>query len=534
MVSDPSPHASDSRERKEAAQTRLLLFSVLVVATCGLVYELISATMASYLLGDSVTQFSLVIGVYLSAMGLGSWLSKFINDRLHERFIGVQLTIALLGGFSAAILFLGFGHLRNIHPLLYSLLIVIGTLVGLEIPLLMRLMPGKQQLKEVVARVLAFDYIGALAASLLFPLVTLPHLGIVRSGLVFGLLNALVALWCAHRFREHFERPRLVIAKSMLGVAILLGALGVGRDIETFGERQLYDSPVIFSEKTPYQRLSITRWSDDIRLYIDGNLQFSSLDEHRYHESLVHPAFAALGHQARDLGLRVLVLGGGDGMAVREILRYPEAHSVDLVDLDPAMTKIFRDHPSLSTLNDASLSDPRVTVHNADAMLWLEERRRKAAPLFDVIIVDLPDPNNYSLGKLYTRTFYHLLGSALAPEGAAVVQSTSPYLSPRAFWCIIKTLAAADLNPLPYHAHVPSFGDWGFALLSKTPRKVPTNLRRDLPLRYLDDPLLPTLFTFPQDTGPREVEVNRLSDQQLVRYYEQDLRGQAPATGVRH
>lgn len=508
-----------ARPTAAAPGARLLLASVLVVATCGLVYELIAATMASYLLGDSVTQFSLVIGVYLSAMGLGSWLSKSIERDLYDRFILVQLIIAVVGGLAAGALFLGYAYLATIRPLLFSILIIVGTMVGLEIPLLMRILKDGQELKDLVARVLAFDYIGSLLASLLFPLALLPHLGLVRTSLLFGLLNALVAIACARTFRAQLTRPNLALSQSILVAAILAVLLGFGGRIERFAENQLYDAPVVFSNKTAYQRLTLTRWADDLRLYIDGNLQFSSVDEHRYHEALVHPAMA----EATTTATRALVLGGGDGLAARELLKYPALGRIDLVDLDPGMTDLFRRDPMLTRLNKGSLSDPRVTVHNTDAMRWLEDHVRGGGDPFDLVLVDLPDPNNFSLGKLYSHPFYRLLRRALSPSGVGVVQSTSPYLAPRSYWCIVNTLAAADLHPRPYHAHVPSFGDWGFVLISHQPRKPPTRLA-SVELQYLTDALLPGLFVFPADQRPADVEINRLSDQLLVHYYEEDLR----------
>lgn len=508
----------------------LLLFSVLVVATCGLIYELITATMASYLLGDSVTQFSLVIGVYLSAMGIGSYLSRFLVRQLANRFVQIQLIIALVGGFSAPALFLGFAVLEGIRPLLFAILVIVGTMVGLEIPLLMRLMPGKHELKDLVARVLAFDYIGALLASIAFPLALLPSLGLVRTSLLFGTFNAAIALWSARAFSAQLVRPRLVTAQALVVLLVTGTCLAFGARIESFGERQLYESPVIYSQKTRYQRLTLTRWTNDIRLYIDGNLQFSSGDEHRYHESLIHPAFAAREQLGPRPARRVLILGGGDGLALREVLRYPAIETVDLVDLDPEMTRLFRDTLALTQLNGNSLADPRVTVHNADAMRWLEERRSgEHGPLvpWDVIVIDLPDPNNLSLGKLYTVAFYRLVRAALAPDGVAVVQSTSPYLSPQSYWCVIATLDAADMHPRPYHTHVPSFGDWGFALISRSPFEPPQHLSRELPrpeaLRFLSSEVLPTLFVFPADQQPLAVEVNLLNTQMLVRYYDQDV-----------
>jgi spermidine synthase len=518
----PSPTAREFQR----GRSRMLLVSVLVVATCGLVYELISATMASYLLGDSVTQWSLVIGVYLSAMGLGSWLSKSIERREHERFVQIQLVIAIVGGFSATLLFLGFAYLATVRPLLFGILVIVGTAVGLEIPLMMRIMRG-YALKDLVARVLAFDYLGSLAASLLFPLALLPYLGLVRTALAFGLINAAVAAWSASHFTPELRRPGWI--KAQIGIVALLlgGGLVWGKQLEDFGESQLYDFPVIFSQRTPYQRLTITRWQDDIRLFINGNLQFSSSDEHRYHEALVHPVLA-MAAQARPQvpadGRRVLVLGGGDGLALREILAHDDVGRVDLVDLDPAMTELFSTHPLLTSLNREAFDDPRVHVHNADAMEWLLAHREADGEPFDVAIVDLPDPNNFSLGKLYSRSFYRVLRGSLHPDGVGVVQSTSPYLAPRSFWCIVATLQAADVNPRPYHAHVPSFGDWGFVLISPQPRPAPLRLVPGPPRRFLSDELLATLFVFPADQRPPDdVEVNRLNDQMLVRYYEQDL-----------
>ncbi|MCH9684624.1 MAG: polyamine aminopropyltransferase [Deltaproteobacteria bacterium] len=508
------------------ARRRSLLLSVMVVATCGLVYELISATMASYLLGDSVTQWSLVIGVYLSAMGLGSWLSKYVERRIHARFIQIQLIIAIVGGFSATALFYGFAQLSSVRPLLFGILLLVGTMVGLEIPLLMRIMKQGQDLKDLVARVLAFDYLGSLAASVLFPLALLPHLGLVRTSLLFGLFNAVVAAWAIRAFADELPRRHWLRAQAVIVLVVLSVGMWAGKRLEDFGESSLYDFPVIFSQKTPYQRLTITRWQDDIRLYIDGNLQFSSTDEHRYHEALVHPpmaASAAARPVAGDEGRRILVLGGGDGLALRELLKHDDVGSIDLVDLDPAMTALFGNHPTLSGLNGGALTDPRVHVHNRDAMEWLMEHERADAPRFDVAIVDLPDPNNFSLGKLYTRSFYRLLARRLRPDGVGVVQATSPYLAPRSFWCIVATLGAAGLNPQPYHAHVPTFGDWGFVLISSVPSAPPKRLRPDISTRFLDDATLPTLFVFPADQQPPAVEINRLNDQLLVHYYETDL-----------
>ena len=159
----------------------VLLFSVFVIATCGLVYELIAGALASYLLGDSVTQFSTIIGVYLFSMGIGSFFSKYVNKNLIGKFVQVELLIGLVGGFSAAILFVSFEYITSFRILLYGLVSITGTLVGFEIPILMRIMQSHFEFKDLVSKVFTFDYIGALLASLLFPLYLVPHLGLVRT-----------------------------------------------------------------------------------------------------------------------------------------------------------------------------------------------------------------------------------------------------------------------------------------------------------------------------------------------------------------
>ena len=487
-----------------------LFATVLLIAACGLVYELVAGALASYLLGDSVTMFSTVIGTYLFAMGVGSWLSRWVHKGLAERFVTVELMVAVVGGFSSTLLFLAFAFTDAFRLLLYLLVFIIGTLVGLEIPLLMRLLRDRFEFKDVVANVLAFDYLGALGASLLFPLILVPRLGMVRSALLFGLVNAAVALWSTHLFREVLRRPRVLQAASVLTMVVLgIGMLGAERITRT-AEASIYADPVVLTRNTPYQRIVLTAWRDDLRLFLNGHLQFSSRDEYRYHEALVHPGLASL-----PAARRILVLGGGDGLAVREILRYPRAE-VTLVDLDPEMTRLFADHRELVRLNGGALRSPRVWVVNDDALRWLDQ----TAETFDFVVVDLPDPSNYAIGKLYTTSFYRLLSHHLNPGGFAVVQSTSPLFARSAFWSIERTLREAGLRTWPYHVYVPSFGEWGFVLAGKgeyrTPARVPGGLR------FLTARAVPQLFDFPQDMRPLPVQANRLDDQALVRYYSED------------
>jgi spermidine synthase len=492
-----------------------LLASVFVVAACGLVYELAAGALASYLLGDSVLQFSTVIGSYLFAMGIGSWLSRFFERQLPAHFMRIELMVALVGGALPAMLFIANAFVPGAFRfLLYVLVLLVGTLVGLEIPLVMRILRRKVALKELVSQVLTFDYLGALAVSLAFPLVLVPHLGLIRTGLLFGLMNAAVAVWALWLFRHelrHFRAHALACALT-LG-ALLAGFVGA-EQITTLAEDRFYQDRAVLTATTPYQRIVVTAGRGGHKLFLNGNLQFAERDEYRYHEALVHPVMSAHGAPKR-----VAVLGGGDGMAVREILKYPGVESVTLVELDPAMTRLFSQQPALRRLNADALLSPKVHVVNADAFQWLDA----TADMYDVVIVDFPDPTNFSIGKLYTNSFYALLDRHLAASGYAVIQTTSPLVARRSFWTVVSTIESVGLRATPYHANVPSFGEWGFVVASHRAFS-PATQTGGLPpnLKFLNPQALPLLFDFPQDMARVPAPVNRLSNQELVHSYEQE------------
>jgi spermidine synthase len=473
----------------------LLFINVFIIATCGLIYELVAGTLASYLLGNSVMQFSTCIGVYLFALGIGAWLS-----------------VAVLGGFSAPALFLSFAKVAHFHVVLYGLVLAIGTLVGLELPLLMRILRENLDFKDLVARVLTFDYIGALAASLAFPLLLVPSLGLVRTSLMFGFFNCVVGLWGTWILKSSIEGSVFFLRVRGAVVLLLLSVAFIKADaFTTYSEDLVYNAPIVYTETTPYQRIVITNQRGGFQLFLDRNLQFNSFDEYRYHEALAHPPILVAGDPRR-----ILVLGGGDGLAVREVLRHTSVESVTLVDLDPRMTALPDSFPPLKELNEAALDDERVEIINADAMIWLETKREP----FDVAIIDFPDPNNFSLGKLYTRRFYQLLRKQLTPEAAVSIQCTSAIHSRRSYWCIINTMRAAGFHVRPYHVPVPSFGDWGFALARLEPFEAPKTSPPNL--RYLNDETLAAIFVLSNDLREMETEVNRLDNQILLQYYEND------------
>lgn len=502
-------------------RTPLLFLNVIIIATCGLIYELLAGTLSSYVLGDSVTQFSLIIGIYLFAMGVGSWLSRFIDKNVAEKFVDIELSVAVVGGFSAPLLFLTFAYVSYFGIVLYSMVFVIGTLVGLEIPLLMRILKDELDFKELVSRVLALDYIGALVASLLFPIFLVPKLGLNRTSLLFGMLNAAVAVWATWLLEPLIRNRKLLILRitGFVIIVLLLIAFIKADSLTTLAEDGLFTDNIIYAKSSPYQRIVVTKGKTGHSLFLNGNLQFNSFDEYRYHEALVHPAFAAYGGNAK----RVLVLGGGDGLALREILKYKSVESVDLVDLDPLMTGISKNLPALAELNQYAYNDPRVTVTNADAFVWLDSPNIEP---YDIAIVDFPDPNNFALGKLYTTRFYNLLKAKLKPDSAVVVQCTSPLIARNSYWSIIKTLKAVGFTVKPFQTTVPSFGVWGYALAKLSPFETPQKPPADVDLKFLNNESFASMFEFPTDMKmpDDEIEINRLDNQALVRYYESEWR----------
>lgn len=511
---DQRPPDAPQARPGERYRRLILLVSVLVVAVCGLIYELLSATLSSYLMGDSVFQFSIVIGLFLSGMGLGAFLSKLVQRRLLTAFVWVEIGVAILGGFSGLLLFCAFTYGWNFWLVLIINSVGVGTLVGMEVPIILRLVQEEQDLPASVGNVLGFDYIGSLVAAVLFPVVLVPRLGLMRTAFAFGLLNLFVAWGGFWLFRRQLkQRSQLLAALIVATLALSAGVIGSSR-LTSALEEDMYQDEIVFTRSTAYQRIVITRFRNDLRLYLNGNIQFSSVDEHRYHESLVHPVVAASKRAER-----VLILGGGDGMALRELFKHKQVKHVDLVDIDPTVVNIFRAHPLLLRLNRRSLRDPRVRIHHEDALRFVRRTRQR----YDLIIVDLPDPATLSLGKLYSLQFFRLLARRLRDGGALGLQATSPVFARRTYWCIVHTLRKAGFHTYPYHVNVPSFSEWGFVLATAKPLS-PAALRLPWPGRFLTEAVLPTLFVFPPDIGPLPTQINHLDNQIVVKYFNDDAR----------
>ena len=457
---DRDAESEDFSDITDSAQG-VLLASILIVALCGIVYELIIGAVSSYLLGNSIYQFSITVGFFMFAMGIGSYLSQYIRNNLIHYFVIIEIILAVVGGICSISLFLIFPFSPYMYrTVMMAFIIAIGTLVGLEIPILTRIMAQAEGTRRSIAKVLSFDYIGALIGSVAFPLLLLPSLGLVRASFAIGLINICVALLTILFMRRHLKHPKAMLA-VVLAIAISLTALiTLGSRISAAAQQHLYFDQVIWKKDTPYQSLTMTQsyGNNDLRLFIDGHLQFSESDEHRYHETLVHSVLGLEGRREN-----ILVLGGGDGLAVREILKYKDVKHIDLVDLDPAMTELGAEFPPLVKLNKSSLANPKVTIYNQDAFVFIKDKGRT----YDRVIIDMPDPHNEAISKLYAIEFYAMISQRMHDDAVLISQSSSPYFARNAFWCVGATLAEIFPQTQALQVTTPSFGVWGFQTAAK-------------------------------------------------------------------
>jgi spermidine synthase len=512
-VSDlPSTEPSTLPPAAIRRRVATLVFSAFVSGLCSIIYELLIATTASYFLGDSVMYFSLTIGIYMASMGVGTYLSKYIDQDLLTRFVRIELALAALGGLSIPALYAAYAWTGWFIHVYLVFTIAIGVLIGLEIPFLTRLMERYNPLKVNIANILSFDYFGALIATLAFPFVLLPLFGVYQSSLLFGLANMSIGFAMLSTFRDEIGAPARGLTRLTIALTALLAAMiALSHYFLEHWDQSLYDDRIVHSEQTRYQRMVMTRDRDDLRLYLDGNLQFSSIDEYRYHEALIHIPLALAPTPVR----HVLLLGAGDGLATRELLKIPGVETITLVDLDPRMIELAKTNPHLLALNQNSLASPKMHVVTADAFGYLQASKQR----FDFIVADLPDPNNSALTRLYSKQFYHLVRDRLAPGGLLVTQATSPYFAPRAFWSIANTVKAAGFGQIyPYHANVPSFGEWGFVLASDARLNMAAP-RLAAPTRYLSEDTILDHFRFEKDLIAGDAGINTLDRPVLLDYY---------------
>lgn len=505
-----------------ARRSLLIKFSIFCTGFTGIVAEYIMATLASYCLGDSVTQWTIIISLMLFAMGVGSQLSMVFRDNLLDTFINIELILAALVASSALLVYTLFAYIEHLSFFIYLLAFIIGLLIGLELPLATRINADHQQLASNVSSILAKDYLGALFGGILFAFVGLPLLGLAASAVVVGAVNFCVALilggCCFHELR----RGKLFIVSTFFVAIIIVGCLLASDHLVLFAEQKRYRDKIVFSERTRYQKIVLTNFRNDYWLYLNGNQQFSTIDEHRYHETLVHPAMLLHGSAQR-----VLVLGGGDGLAVREILRHPTVKQITVVDIDRRMTELAKVHPLLVQINDQALLNSKVIVSNIDAFSFVSNDPES----YQIIISDFPDPQSIDLARLYSYEFFQLVFKRLDTNGVFITQAGSPTYARLSFQTILKTVRALSYPVVPLHSYLPTMGDWGWVIAKKSTidnrhlQELLLNLSpTGINLRYLDQETLRHLFggwgkNFYSEYN--ELQINSLLKPSLHRYYRQ-------------
>ena len=561
-VSDPEDTAPGIKSTVPRFATFMLAFSMFMTGACGLVAEYVMGTVATYILGNSIEQMSVTIAVMLLMMGIASHLQKYLTDScLIEKFVAVEVAIALLSGFAPIMMFASFSMRPTTFGLVqYSAMSLIGFFIGLEIPLVTRINEQFQKrLKTNIASIWSLDYIGGFVGAIIWVFLLLRYVEITKVGFILGAANLIVAVMTLIYFLHLglVKKRALTLASvAFAGIALFIGFGNVGAWHLTL-EQRLYAHNVIFSHTTKYQHLVMThnKPTDDYRLYINGNLQFSSTDEAIYHEQLVHPAMSLVPDHRR-----VLILGGGDGMALREVLKYDDVESVTLVDLDPEITRLFSTAPHLRQLNKDAFADARVHTAAPSGLksggrksVYSGEQRRVREPIemkvaevdifnldadrfigeitgrWNVIIIDFPDPNSIELTKLYSKEFYLKLREILSEQGMAVVQSASPYHAREAFLCIRRTMEAAGWKTLPYHDNVPTFGDWGWTMIWKS-RMTESGLKEKIDLlsfpestRYLTPEVFQKALVFGKGLLDSEDDsVNTLAYPVLMQKYNRE------------
>ena len=507
---------------KQFSAGLVLKTAIFVTGLAGIVAEFVLSTLATYLLGDAVFQWTVVMSLMLFAMGLGSRLSKGFSARLLEAFVGVEFLLSLFCASSAIVSYGMAAFTLYLNLIIYGMAICIGLLIGLEIPLVTRLNQSYEELRTNIANVMEKDYYGSLLGGLLFAFFALPNLGLTYTPIALGALNFLVAVMVLVSFRGLIRLKRLMAGAALVTGLALLSLIVFAQPIIRFGEQHQYRDKIIYSQQSAYQKIVMTTWRGNYWLFINGQEQFSTADEERYHEPLVHPVMLlSAAHKS------VLILGGGDGLALREIFKHPGVEKVTLVDLDPAMTRLAATHPVLLDLNKGSMLDKRLEIVNRDARQFVEQNAR----LYDLIIIDLPDPDSVDLLHLYSRGFYRLLKAHLNPGGLVVTQAGSPYFAPKAFICILKTFEAAGYVVLPYHNQVPTMGEWGWVMAGPQEHTDIAEIKRRfsaLPLekistRYLNQEAARAMLLFGKGLlEPKEMEAIKINTQHkpvLTGYY---------------
>ena len=513
----------DNPENSNLRRLSFILKACVFATGCAaIVTEYTLATLASYLLGDSILQWTIVISLMLFSMGLGSRYSRKYKVRLLDCFVLIEFGLSFLCTFSAMFCFWISAYTIHFDLVVYGITCMIGFMTGLEIPLITRINQTYESLRKNISSVMEYDYYGGLLGGALFAFVLLPFCGLTYTPVIIGSLNLVVASLILWQFPDHLEQPRIFKIQFTILLLVSGMAFAVANPIVLYGEQNKYKDKIVYQEQTRYQKIVVTQWKDDFWLFLNGSTQFSTYDEERYHEPLVHPAMGLIEERNN-----ILLLGGGDGLAAREILKYSDVESLTLVDLDPAMTRLAQEDKIFLNINQGSLNDPRVSVVNKEAYQFIKE----SGDLYDAIIIDLPDPKSVSLSLLYSLGFYKMVEKHLKPFGVIVTQSTSPLYSSKAFLCIKKTMQAAGFSIMSYQNSVPSMGQWGWQLGVKQKVMSPGLLKQKLmkhklhniQTRFFNRDAMVSMMHFGKGLFEKEgeVELSTQFNHNILKYYRQ-------------
>lgn len=484
----------------------------------GIVAEYILSTLASYFIGNAILQFTLIVSIMLFSMGLGSRLSKSFNSNIIFYFVITELILSVLVSFSAIASYLVYGFTSVSWVIIYLLSIVIGLLIGLEIPFATRINNEFEELRLNISNILEKDYYGSLLGGLFFAFVGLPYLGLTYTPFVLGFINLIVSFWLFYVLRHEISKRlrQLVSVLYIIVFAVILIGLFFAKPLVLFGEQAKYKDKIVFSEQTKYQKIVITEWKNWHSLYINGNQQLSTFDEYLYHEPMVHTTIGITKKRNN-----ILILGGGDGCIIRELLKYDDIGKITLVDLDESMLRLGKEHPIFKKLNNGALNDVKVNTIVADAFTYLED----CNVLYDVILVDLPDPNNVDLNKLYTKEFYRLCYNSLDAKGTFITQSGSPYYATKAFYCIDKTLKSSGFYTLPMHNQILTLGEWSWVIGKKEPisPKALSHINlASLDLKWLNNNSMSALTSFGKPlVDTTGIKINTIFTPKLYLYYKE-------------
>ncbi|MFT6790620.1 MAG: spermidine synthase [Pseudoalteromonas rhizosphaerae] len=535
-----------------------------ILAGCGLIYEYLLSHYAGRVLGSVESAIYAMIGTMIVAMGIGAFLARWFKDAF-TAFAWLESLIALVGmgcilaiasviavSYSLPHIFSDIFNLpadvilngyifqklqewSRFLPYVFGLLL--GLLIGMEIPLIARIRQHVygRFLENNAGTIYGADYIGAGIGAAIWVsiMLAMPIMQAAAWTALFNIIAGLAFLWRYHSY-VRYAKLLLVCHIALLvlfGFILMLGSSWM-KDLSNV----LYKDKVIYSEATKYQHLVLTErlsrnQPDPITdLYLNGRLQFSSIDEQIYHSMLVYPPLLASNRHDN-----VLIIGGGDGLALRDVLKWP-VKEVTLIDLDAQLLSLFGHdddefnppaaiHERLTKLNKHSMADPRSHIKVGDAFLEVE-RLLDEGKRFDTIIIDLPDPNHPDLNKMYSDYFYNHIRQLLAADGAMAVQSTSPYHAKKAFLSIGKTVKAAGFKHVEqYQQNIPSFGQWGWTIATTTGQSASARISdiTSLPVasRWISKKYLLAAFVFPNHYFEQinDIEVNQLGSGTLYDYY---------------